>query len=78
MAAQTASPEEAAVARDLLARMPAPRTLSRADILAMPDLRAHVASRRIYDPSLRVVVVMDEDDPAFAAWSSPHDWDGVE
>lgn len=70
MATQLASPAEAEVARAKLESMPAPRTLSRADILAQPDVRAGVGSRRIYDRYLHVSVILDEDDPAFDS-----DWD---
>lgn len=75
MASQSASPNEAEVARRKLAAMPAPRTLSRDDIMAAPNLRTVTGSRRVWDASLRVVVVLDVDDPA---WASPWDWDGVD
>jgi hypothetical protein len=65
MAAQSASPAEAEVARKKLATLPPPRTLSRDDIMAAPNLRPHVPAVRVWDASLRVHVVMDADDPAF-------------
>lgn len=66
MAAQAAaSPREAEIARAKLDALPAPQTLDRDAILAMPDLRADVTSRRVWNPRLRVHVVMDADDPAY-------------
>jgi len=65
MAAQSVSPAEAEVARRKLEALPATRTLSRDDILAAPDLRVRVPAVRVWDPSLRVTVVMDADDPAY-------------
>lgn len=73
------SPEEAAAARRALDALPAPKTLSRDDILAAPDLRVSVGSRRVWDPAWGVHVVIDADDPLYDdLMSSPFDWDGVE
>lgn len=91
MATQTvASPEEARIAQAMLEGTPddtrditRPRTLSRAQVFAAPDERVNVASTRVWDASLRVHVVVDDDNPLFhglhdTIWSDPSDWDGVE
>ncbi len=65
MASQNVSPNEADVARHLLDRLPAPRTLSRDEILAHPDTRVPSRPRRFYDPNLRVTMILDDDDPIF-------------
>lgn len=80
MAGQTlASPREAAIAQAWLDAHPR-RTLSRDDIFAAPDLRAAVGSAWVWDPRLRVRVLMDLDDPAFVGLHVVYDddefWDG--
>lgn len=57
------------------------KTLSRDQILGMPDLRAAIRSIRVWDPALRVHVMMDVDDPAFSGMRVVTDdddefWDG--
>lgn len=85
MAMQSDSPREAEVALRKLGDVVVPRraddtthrTLSRAEIMATPDLRAPRPPRRVYDPSLRVTVVLDADDDAFADVRDAFvDWSG--
>lgn len=67
MASQAdASPNEAMIARRLLDALPAPKTLSRDEILAAPSERASVGSRRVWDPNFVAYVVVDVDDPLFS------------
>lgn len=78
MALQTAaSPREAEIAQTWLDAHPR-RTLSRDDIFAAPDVRTEVASVRVFHPAMRVVVVMDADDPVFMerVFGTADDWDG--
>lgn len=74
-------PEEAAAARRALAALPAPKTLSRVDILSAPDLRPSVAPRRVWSPYFRAWVIVDPDDPLYAGlfeerMAYDEDWDG--
>jgi hypothetical protein len=73
MASQTSSPREAEVARRLLESLPPPRTLTRDDIMGKPDVRAPSRPRRYFDPSLRVTVILDADDPVFDVGPDEYD-----
>ena len=60
MTSQTSSPREAEVAARLLARLPA--VLERDEVLSLPDERANVGTREVYDERLRAWVVVDADE----------------
>jgi hypothetical protein len=62
MAAQSASPREAEIARRLLETTPPSRTLDRDAILGQPNERAGVRSYRVWEPSRGVWLIVDEDD----------------